>query len=248
MFSAAAAAIPAIASGIAGVMGQKSANDANKKMSREQMAFQERMSNTSWQRGVADMKAAGINPMLAVSQGGASSPQGSQSTSQNEYGGLTDSVSKGVGSAKEILAFKSALAKTQQDTETSKANADLLKEQSNLAHVNTANAAVQGQLLANGLPESENQKAIANSTYGKILSYINATLPTLDRVITTAKSVASPIQQAREAALDRAHRSQESELNRDVQREGIHHVPPRKTTIYNAKGKKVSSTISKKHF
>ncbi len=42
----------------------------------KQMSFQERMSGTSYQRGMEDMRAAGLNPMLAYTQGGASVPGG----------------------------------------------------------------------------------------------------------------------------------------------------------------------------
>lgn len=77
----------ALIGGGANILSQNSANDANvqaaqragewnQSNAREQMAFQEKMSNSAYQRATADMKAAGINPLMAYSQGGASAPSG----------------------------------------------------------------------------------------------------------------------------------------------------------------------------
>ena len=65
-----------LGAGALGYLGARDTNAASAAAAREQMAFQEDMSNTSYQRQVADLKAAGINPMLVSKLGGASSPAG----------------------------------------------------------------------------------------------------------------------------------------------------------------------------
>lgn len=75
-----------IGAGLLGYYGQKKANKQTAASTAQQMAFQERMSNTAHQRQMADMKAAGINPILAAKYGGASTPQGASYVAQNEFG------------------------------------------------------------------------------------------------------------------------------------------------------------------
>lgn len=75
--------LPGVVSGIGSLLGGSQANSANARQAQLDRDFQERMSSTSYQRATADMKAAGINPMLAYMQGGASTPSGAQASASD---------------------------------------------------------------------------------------------------------------------------------------------------------------------
>ena len=72
-----------ILGGLLGYKGQKDTNVASAQQAQKQMDFQRDMSNTAVQRRMADLKKAGINPILAGSKE-ASSPAGQQAPVGNK--------------------------------------------------------------------------------------------------------------------------------------------------------------------
>lgn len=124
---------------IGGMMNQQSqarTNRTNIRLARESNQFsalesarsrnfQERMSNTSHQRQVSDMKKAGLNPMLSATQGGASTPagaSGSASMARTESSRAGDALGQAVSTALDSKRLKKEIAATDSQISLNKAS------------------------------------------------------------------------------------------------------------------------------
>lgn len=160
---------------------QRNINDQNIIESRQNRGWQEYMSNTAYQRAMTDMKAAGLNPILAYSQGGASTPGGAQPNLQapklnSNFVNTKEELGRSFGAAGQTAmetyrmyyAAEAAKAQAEKDTTQSKINietiprvkneventaADTYKKinEGSLAHESALNAAIQNIILKHGV-------------------------------------------------------------------------------------------------
>lgn len=96
---------------------------------KQQMAFQERMSNTSFQRSRKDMEAAGFNPMLAFEHGGASTPSGASGGGASYH--AENILQQGVSNAMEYSRMKKDLAETQSRIDLNEKQGKLTEQETN---------------------------------------------------------------------------------------------------------------------
>lgn len=145
------AAIVAGGSLLGGAMesrSQEDINEANIAFAKRNTLYQTHMSNTAYQRAVEDMKAAGINPMMAATKGGASTPSGMTPKLENPKRAVAQgfaNAARAIGM--EVPMNEANIKNTDSSTKAKDAQTSLTAQEEKNRKLDAENIKVQNALM-----------------------------------------------------------------------------------------------------
>lgn len=156
---------------------QADAQEFNASQAEIQRDYQTKMANSAWQRGMTDMKAAGLNPILAYQKGPASSPTGAAaSTSFTPASSIAD---PGISSAIQSKRVNAEVENMNVQNKNIQAQFALIAAQTANQNASTANTAAETAIKLEALKAaqakgafSETDKNFAESSFGKLMRWI----------------------------------------------------------------------------
>ena len=167
-----------ILSGGLSLLGGVMTNNANAAQAQNQMDFQAQQNATAYQRAVADLKAADLNPMLAYTNGGASSGSGAQATMQNTVGSAVSTALAAKKNAAEVdnlqqtnKAIKAQTLQAMTQSDLNKAATVKAVADAKVSNVSAGKILADTALSAAYLPK-EKVKADAYTTVGDFVHSI----------------------------------------------------------------------------
>jgi hypothetical protein len=149
--------------GLFGYKGAKKQNIASAEQAQKQMDFQREMSNTAVQRRMADLRAAGINPILAGSKE-ASSPGGAMAPMVNQVASAAAAAQQAATTA--LTANSAKKAKYEAITAQGKSipyqaaialQKALLEESNSAKNANSNKAEITNMRFGDDIPGNKNR-------------------------------------------------------------------------------------------